>query len=85
MRTRLPLKTAREVCPAWLTAWEQEKLASAAKARRSLLPEMFGASAHLLESTTVAAAAWMTGAAVSPEGSPESSTESAALFASARS
>jgi hypothetical protein len=73
------------VCPAWLTASEQEKLASAAKARRSLLPEMVGASEQLLESTAVAAAEWMTGAAESPEGSPESSTESAALFAHARS
>jgi hypothetical protein len=71
----------REACSASLTASEQEKLESAAKARRWLLPGMVGVSAHLLESMTVAAAVWMTGAA----GSPEWSTELAALFASARS
>jgi hypothetical protein len=36
------------VCSAWLTASEQEKLESAAKARRALLPEMLVVSAQLL-------------------------------------
>jgi hypothetical protein len=35
------------VCSAWLTASEQEKLESAAKARESLSPEMVVVSAQL--------------------------------------